>query len=166
MLRAQVRACVTAPNRRLPAAFTQAYERLFGTDVEEDLRRNSGRTLRTIYKLRLGAAKADAKAHADHIQAGGSGSYKDQSSKFGQKARKSAIVAAVAELYKAGEDRWGTDEKVFMQLAATNRSYCLELNHEYQSTHKRSLHSAIRSEIGGRAGRALAMLCTLECSFE
>jgi len=72
----------------------------------------------------------------------------------------------VEELFKAGEDKWGTDEAKFIDIIChSTRAHCEDIYRAYAVKHKKALDYIIHDEMGGlvvastgHAGRALAML--------
>lgn len=63
-------------------------------------------------------------------------------------------------LYKAGEARWGTDEKAFIKiLAGRSRKYLAKLNVAYGKVHEKTLVEAIKSETSGDFCDAMCFLC-------
>jgi len=73
----------------------------------------------------------------------------------------SQIEADVKTLYTAGEGKWGTNEKAFIDIiASSSRPYCEKLFFAYAKVHGKSLDKAITNEMGGDTGKALALLVT------
>jgi len=73
----------------------------------------------------------------------------------------SQLESDVKALYAAGEGKWGTNEKAFIDIiAASSRQYCEKLFFAYAKVHGKSLDKAITNEMGGDTGRALALLVT------
>lgn len=73
----------------------------------------------------------------------------------------SQIESDVKALYAAGEGKWGTNEKAFIDiLAGSSRPYCEKLFYAYAKVYGKSLDKAITNEMGGDTGRALALLVT------
>lgn len=64
-------------------------------------------------------------------------------------------------LYKAGEGRMGTNEKVFVELfSARTRSYVEKLYWKYAEKYNKGLDRVVRSEFSGNLRNALIPLCT------
>jgi predicted transcriptional regulator len=63
-------------------------------------------------------------------------------------------------LYKAGEGKMGTDEKLFIQIF-TGRAYNQigEIAHQYEQLGKKTLNAAIDSEFNGSIQKALQTIC-------
>ena len=60
------------------------------------------------------------------------------------------IDSDVEKLYKAGEGKWGTDEKTFIEILTTRSFEHLEkVAQRYQEKYKHTLESAIKSETTG-----------------
>jgi len=73
----------------------------------------------------------------------------------------SQIESDVKTLYAAGEGKWGTNEKAFIDIICTSsRQYCEKLFFAYAKSHGKSLEKAITNEMGGDTGKALALLVT------
>lgn len=75
----------------------------------------------------------------------------------------------VETLFKAGEDKWGTDEAKFIDIIChSTRAHCEAIYHAYAAKHKKALDYIIHDEMAGvaslpstsHAGRALALLVT------
>lgn len=74
---------------------------------------------------------------------------------------KTSIEADLAVLHKAGEGKWGTDEKAFINLmCARSREYLTKLNIAYETKYGKSLQAAIKSETSGDFCDALCFMCT------
>jgi len=64
-------------------------------------------------------------------------------------------------LYRAGEGKWGTDEKAFISLMCTRtRGYLAKLNLAYEAKHGKTLQKAIKSETSGDFSDAMCFLCS------
>jgi len=73
----------------------------------------------------------------------------------------SQLESDVKTLYAAGEGKWGTNEKVFIDVICTSsRAYCEKLFFAYAKVYGKSLDKAITNEMGGDTGKALALLVT------
>ena len=73
----------------------------------------------------------------------------------------SQLESDVKALFAAGEGKWGTNEKAFINILATSsRAYCEQLFYAYATSYGKSLDKAITNEMGGDTGRALALLVT------
>jgi hypothetical protein len=73
----------------------------------------------------------------------------------------SQLESDVKALFAAGEGKWGTNEKAFINIIATSsRPYCEQLFYAYAKLYGKSLDKAITNEMGGDTGRALALLVT------
>jgi len=60
------------------------------------------------------------------------------------------VASDVADLYKAGEGKWGTDEEVFNRIFALRNSYHLrEMNSLYQKQRGKNLLEVVDSEFSG-----------------
>jgi len=71
------------------------------------------------------------------------------------------IDDAVAELYAAGEGKWGTDESKFVKLLSGYKPCCNnKIYHAYAAKHGRALDDVISSEMGGDLKDALKALVT------
>jgi len=71
-----------------------------------------------------------------------------------------AIAADVHKLYKAGEGKVGTDEKVFIKTLANHAPwYNSALNQAYGQTHKHTLVKAIEKEFSMNIKNLLVALC-------
>jgi annexin A7/11 len=67
-------------------------------------------------------------------------------------------------LFKAGEKRLGTDEKVFIQIfSERSRPHLAAVNHHYHSVYGSSLKKAVKGETSGKF--ELALLTILQCSI-
>merc|ERR1712130_928278 len=67
----------------------------------------------------------------------------------------------VDALYKAGEKRIGTNEKVFVELLSNRtRAYVEKLYYAYANKHNKSLERIVKSEFSGNLKNALLALCT------
>jgi hypothetical protein len=73
----------------------------------------------------------------------------------------------IQTLFAAGEGRWGTNEKAFINMIAGNsRGYCEKLFYAYANSRGKSLDRAIKNEMGGDVGKALMWLVTpLEIAY-
>jgi len=86
----------------------------------------------------------------------------------GPRNRVGSVEQDVDELFKAGEDKWGTDEAKFIEIIChSTRAHCEDVFHAYAAKHKKSLDYVIHDEMGGlvvastgHAGRAMAILVT------
>jgi len=59
-------------------------------------------------------------------------------------------LTAAERLYKAGEGKLGTDEKVFNEIITKYNPHALkQISHEYQKKHKHTLEQAIKGETSG-----------------
>jgi len=57
---------------------------------------------------------------------------------------------AAERLFKAGEGKLGTDEKVFNEIISKYSAYALkQISHEYQKKHKHNLEHAVKGETSG-----------------
>jgi len=75
--------------------------------------------------------------------------------------RKCDVTADVTALFAAGEGKLGTNEAKFIEVLVNSpRAHCEALFYAYAKQHGKSLDVAIRSEMSGNTGRALAILCT------
>lgn len=73
---------------------------------------------------------------------------------------KTGITADLEVLYKAGEAKWGTDEKAFINLMCSrSRGYLHKLNLAYEAKYGKTLQAAIKSETSGDFCDALCFLC-------
>jgi hypothetical protein len=69
------------------------------------------------------------------------------------------VTADVDHLYRAGEGRMGTDEKVFVDiLAGSSEGYLEQLAVGYARAHGHTVAKALDKEIGGWLGKALQAL--------
>ncbi|TMW86907.1 hypothetical protein EJD97_020712 [Solanum chilense] len=65
-------------------------------------------------------------------------------------------------LYKAGEKRWGTDEKTFIRIfSESSRAHLAAVSYAYKSKYKNKLRSAVKSETSGlfRFGLSSILRC-------
>ncbi|XP_016507000.1 annexin D5-like isoform X1 [Nicotiana tabacum] len=66
-------------------------------------------------------------------------------------------------LYKAGENRWGTDEKTFIRIFCESSSaHLAAVSYAYQSKYKNKLKKAVKSETSGLF--RFALLTILRCA--
>jgi hypothetical protein len=71
------------------------------------------------------------------------------------------IEKDITALYKAGEDKFGTNESAFIRIIGKNpRSYNEQLYTAYAKKYGKALDAVIHSEMSGNLGTALAMLVT------
>ena len=126
--------CTRSPAelKLISAAYMRIYKKDMAARVYSDV---SGDLLRT-YRTILTSAREDNKPD-------------------------SQIESDVKALYAAGEGKWGTNEKAFIDIiAASSRIYCEKLFFAYAKVYGKSLDKAITNEMGGDTGKALALLVT------
>jgi len=79
----------------------------------------------------------------------------------GPRNRVGDVDEDVEALFRAGEDKWGTDEAKFIEIiCSSTRSHCEAIYHRYVEKHHRTLDFIIKDEMSGHTGRALATLVT------
>lgn len=73
----------------------------------------------------------------------------------------STVDRDVDELYKAGEKRFGTNEKVFVELLSNRtRDYVEKLYWKYAQKYNKALDLVVNKEFSGNLRRTLKALCT------
>uniref|UniRef100_A0A8C5M8B9 Annexin n=1 Tax=Leptobrachium leishanense TaxID=445787 RepID=A0A8C5M8B9_9ANUR len=73
------------------------------------------------------------------------------------------LVSLSADLYEAGEKKWGTDEVKFLTILCTrNRNHMLKVFDEYKKVAKKDIEASIKSEMSGHFEDAL--LAIVKCT--
>jgi annexin A7/11 len=119
-------------------AMCAAYKRLFKSDLISDVEDDTSGNLEKVYNLVITGKKQEHKAPDD-----------------------SQIPEDVQALFKAGEDKIGTNEGVFIRILAENpRAYVEKLYWAYAKEHGKALDAVVKSEFSGAVKSALMALCT------
>jgi len=115
---------------------SEAYMRLFKKDMAQRVYDDVSGDLKATYRTLLTSPREDNKSA-------------------------SQLESDVKALFAAGEGKWGTNEKAFINIIATSsRPYCEQMFYAYAKLYGKSLDKAITNEMGGDTGRALALLVT------
>jgi len=115
---------------------SEAYMRLFKKDMASRIYDDVSGDLKATYRTLLTSPREDNKSP-------------------------SQLESDVKALFAAGEGKWGTNEKAFINIICTSsRQYCEQMFYAYAKLYGRSLDKAITNEMGGDTGRALALLVT------
>jgi hypothetical protein len=115
---------------------SEAYMRLFKKDMAQRVFDDVSGDLKATYRTLLTSPREDNKSA-------------------------SQLESDVKALFAAGEGKWGTNEKAFINIIATSsRPYCEQMFYAYAKLYGKSLDKAITNEMGGDTGRALALLVT------
>jgi hypothetical protein len=115
---------------------SEAYMRLYRKDMATRVYSDVSGDLLRVYRTLLTSPRTDDKSD-------------------------SQLESDVKALYAAGEGKWGTNEKAFIDIiASSSRPYCEKLFFAYAKVHGKSLDKAITNEMGGDTGKALALLVT------
>jgi hypothetical protein len=130
--------CTRTPEQL--AHISARYHVLYSRNMLEDIKDDTSGHLRTVYVALLS----------------------------GQRTRVGDVDEDVEVLFKAGEDKWGTDEAKFIEIICySTRAHCEAIYHAYAAKHKKPLDYIIHDEMSGlvvastgHAGRALAILVT------
>lgn len=131
--------CTRTPDRL--AHITARYHVLYGRNMLQDIKDDTSGHLRAVYVALL---------TEDRNRVGN-------------------VDEDVEELFRAGEDKWGTDEVKFIDIIChSTRAHCEDIYHAYAVKHKKTLDYIIHDEMTGpmelastgHAGRALAILVT------
>jgi len=124
--------CTRSPSELKECA--AAYQRLYGKNMEADIKSDTSGDLWKIYQ---------------HVLAPSRGT------------RTGDVAADVEALYKAGAGKIGTDEQAFINIIASASPQHLEaLFYAYGTKYGKALDTTIRDEMGGDSGKALANLAT------
>jgi len=114
----------------------EAYMRLFKKDMAEAVYDDVSGDLKATYRTLLTSPREDNKSA-------------------------SQLESDVKALFAAGEGKWGTNERAFINIIATSsRQYCEQMFFAYAKLYGKSLDRAITNEMGGDTGKALALLVT------
>jgi len=115
---------------------SEAYMRTFKKDMATRVYEDTSGDLKNTYRTLLTSPREDNKSP-------------------------SQLESDVKALFNAGEGKWGTNEKAFIQIICTSsRQYCEQMFYAYAKQYGKSLDKAITNEMGGDTGRALALLVT------
>jgi len=118
------------------ALISDAYMRIFKKDMAQRVYDDVSGDLKATYRTILTSPREDNKSP-------------------------SQLESDVKALFAAGEGKWGTNEKAFINIICTSsRNYCEQMYYAYAKLYGRSLDKAITNEMGGDTGRALALLVT------
>eukprot|EP00463_Aulacantha_scolymantha_P000898 TRINITY_DN160_c0_g1_i2.p1 TRINITY_DN160_c0_g1~~TRINITY_DN160_c0_g1_i2.p1 ORF type:complete len:283 (-),score=64.48 TRINITY_DN160_c0_g1_i2:202-1050(-) len=121
----------------------EAYQNLYNADVLTDIEGDTKGNFEKLCVLLL-KGKQEKNAHNDE-----------------------EISSDVEKLYKAGEDKFGTDEGVFIRMLGNQpRAYREKLYWAYAQEHGKALDKVIKSEFSGRLEKALiALVLPLDIYF-
>jgi len=130
--------CTRTPEQL--AHISGRYHTIYSRNMLEDIKDDTSGYLKTVYVELLTAKRTRVGNVDDDVEA----------------------------LFRAGEDKWGTDEAKFIEIIChSTRAHCEAIFHAYKAKHKKSLDDIIHDEMGGlvmtstgHAGRALAILVT------
>lgn len=114
-------------------AAAEAYKRLFGRELLSDIEDDTSGDLQKLYNITITGKRADDGNVEEDVQA----------------------------LFKAGEDRVGTNEGVFIRIiGGHSRAYVEKLYWAYADAHGKALDAVIESEFSGNTKKALVALVT------
>lgn len=126
--------CTRTPDevKQIIAAYSNEY---IGRSLQTDIEKDTSGNLKKIYQNILGGSR--------------------------NPGSDSTVDRDVDELYKAGEKRFGTNEKVFVELLSNRtRDYVEKLYWKYGQKYNKALDLVINKEFSGNLRRTLKALCT------
>lgn len=117
-------------------AMSAAYEKEFKSTALKDIQDDTSGNLKKLYETLLTVPEVN---HPD-----------------------SNIDIHVNAIYQAGENKWGTNEAVFIDIFSTcSREYLVKLDKAYQAAHQgHTLRQVVKSEFSGNLKEALLVLVT------
>jgi len=115
---------------------SDAYMRIFKKDMAQRIYDDVSGDLKATYRTILTSPREDTKSDTQ-------------------------LESDVKALFAAGEGKWGTNERAFINIICTSsRPYCEKLFFAYARQYGKSLDLAILNEMSGDTGKALALLVT------
>jgi len=122
----------------------QSYQTFYRTTIAKDVRGDFSGDLKSLLLTVLGGSRDDT----------------------GVVPERSAVDRAAADLYAAGEKRWGTNEGTFIRLLANNSpAFVTAVSNAYANKYGHDLKWVINKEFSGYLKEALLALCQPPCEY-